>query len=367
MKVPFLDLKIQYQQIKNDVDPIIQNIFENTAFIGGKIVKEFEANFAEKNNSKHFISCANGTDAIYLTLRALGIGYGDEVILPANTFIASAEPVTQCGAVPVFVDQEADHYHIDPNLIEDKITPRTKAIIAVHLYGQAADLDPIIEIAKKHDLHLIEDCAQAHFAEYNGKKVGNYGVAGTFSFYPGKNLGAAGDAGGIVTNDNDLANKIRLIANHGSIQKYVHEVEGVNSRMDAIQAAFLNAKLRHIDSWNNSRYENSLYYNSILDGIEQVKTPKKLTCSQHINHLYVVRVEKREELIEFLNSNGVSTGMHYPEAIPYMKAYSRLNHVPADFPIAYKYQSQILSLPMFAELTKEQMDYVAEKIKEFYN
>jgi len=366
MNIPFVDLKAQYLSLKSEIDEAIHSVIEKTAFIRGPHVEEFESSFAAKYGVKRCVTCANGTDAIYITLKVLGIGPGDEVITVANSWISTSETITQTGAKPVFVDIEPDYYHIDPFRIEEKITPRTKAIIPVHLFGQAARIDDIQKICEKHGLVLIEDCAQAHFATYKGRKVGTFGTAGTFSFYPGKNLGAYGDAGAIITNDDVLAKRALMFANHGSLRKHLHEMEGINSRMDGIQAAVLSVKLKYIDEWNLARNQNALIYNHLLSGIDQVQTPKIRENSFHIFHLYVIRAEKRDELANFLKSKGIDTGIHYPTALPLMPAYQYLGCQAADFPVAHKYQAEILSLPMFPELKNDQISYIASTIREFY-
>jgi len=366
MNIPFVDLKVQYLSLKSELDAAIHSVIEKTAFIRGPFVEEFEKSFAGKYGVKHCISCANGTDAIYITLKALGIGPGDEVITVANSWISTSETITQAGAKPVFADIEPDYYHIDPQRIEEKVTPRTKAVIPVHLFGQAARIDDIQKICEKHNLFLIEDCAQAHFATYKSRKVGTFGIAGTFSFYPGKNLGAYGDAGAIITSDDALATRALMFANHGSLRKHTHEIEGINSRMDGIQAAILSVKLRYLDGWNLSRNKNALIYNDLLSGIPQVKTPKTHENSLHIFHLYVVRVEKRDELASFLKSKRIETGIHYPTALPFMPAYKYLGHQAKDFPMAHKYQGEIISLPMFPELKNDEIEYIADSIREFY-
>lgn len=366
LNIPFVDLKAQYSTLKSEIDVAIHSVIDKTAFIRGPFAEEFEKSFAEKYGIKHCVSCANGTDAIYITLKALGIGAGDEVITVANSWISTSETITQAGAKPVFVDIEPDYYHIDPLKIEEKITPKTKAIIPVHLFGQAARIDAIQKICEEHNLFLIEDCAQAHFATYRGRKAGTYGIAGTFSFYPGKNLGAYGDAGSIITNDDGLATRALMFSNHGSLRKHRHDMEGINSRMDGIQAAVLSVKLKYIDEWNLARNKNALIYNHLLSGIDRVKVPKIRENSLHIFHLYVVRVEKRDELAGFLKSKGIETGIHYPTALPFMPAYKHLGHRAEDFPVAYKYQGEIISLPMFPELKVGQIEYIANSIKEFY-
>jgi len=365
INVPFVDLKVQYQSLKSEIDAAIQSVIDNTAFIGGKYVEAFEQSYAKKYGVKHCISCANGTDAIYIALKALGIGPGDEVITVANSWISTSETITQAGAKPVFVDID-EYFHIDPTKIEEKITKKTKAVIPVHLYGQPAAIDTIKRICDAHGLPLLEDCAQSHFATFGGRYAGTFGLAGTFSYYPGKNLGAYGDAGSLITNDDDFARKARLFANHGSLQKHVHEIEGINSRLDALQAAILSVKLNHIDDWNKARHAHGLKYNSLLSGVPTVKCPRLRDNAFHIFHVYSLRAPRRDELANYLKSKGVSTGIHYPTALPFMPAYNYLRHEPSDFPVAYECQGEILSLPMYPELSDGQIEYVAQTIKEFY-
>jgi len=366
MNVPFVELKTQYNYLKPQIDLAIFSVLEATAFVGGRFVQGFEKAFAEKYGVKHCISCGNGTDALYISMKALGIGPGDEVITVANSWISTSETITQTGAKPVFVDIESDYYTIDPDKIEEKITNKTKAIIPVHLYGQPADILKIKKICEDHQLLLIEDCAQAHFATFQGQKVGTFGTAGTFSFYPGKNLGAYGDAGAIISNDDEFAAKARMFANHGSPAKHKHDMEGINSRMDSLQAVILNVKLQYIDDWNSARHKNALLYNLLLSNLEAIETPQIRDNSSHIFHLYVIRTKQREELADYLSSKDIGTGMHYPTALPFLPAYSYLGHQPSDFPVAHKYQDEILSLPMYPELTSEQIEYVASAIKEFF-
>jgi dTDP-4-amino-4,6-dideoxygalactose transaminase len=266
----------------------------------------------------------------------------------------------------VFVDIEPDYFHIDQNRIEEKISKKTKAIIPVHLYGQPARIDEIKRICEKYKLILIEDCAQAHFSEFNGKKAGTFGLAGTFSFYPGKNLGAYGDAGAIITNDDELAIRARMYANHGALKKHHHEIEGMNSRLDGIQAAILDVKMKYIDKWNHARNKNALKYNELLSNISQIAIPKIRNHSFHIFHLYVIRTEQRDKLVNYLSSKQIGTGIHYPTALPFMPAYKYLGHKPADFPVAYQYQNEILSLPMYPELNDDQINHVVNSIKEYF-
>ena len=366
MEIPFVDLKAQYKTIKNEIDEAIQSVIDETAFIKGKYVGKYEKEYAEKYGVKHCIGVANGTDAIYVSLKALGIGPGDEVITVANSWISTSEVITQAGARPVFVDIDPDYYTIDPRLIEDKITPKTRAIIPVHLFGQPAEIEKIRRICETHNLHLIEDCAQAHFAEYNGQKVGTFGIAGAFSFFPGKNLGAYGDAGAIITNDDNFAVKARMYANHGALIKHKHEVEGINSRLDGMQAAILSVKLKHISEWNNKRLENAILYNKLLTGIDGIAIPQICENVKHVFHLYVIRAANREALQKYLAEKGISTGIHYPTPLPLLPAYRYLNHTPSDFPIASDYMDKILSLPMFPELTEGQIEYITDCIKGFF-
>jgi len=377
MNIPFVDLKAQYKSIKEEIDKAIADVIENTAFIGGPFVKAFEGAFAKFCNVKHCIGVGNGTDALFIALKALGIGPGDEVITVANSFIATSEAITMTGARVAFIDIDPKTYNMDPNKLDDylkkrftsnvsRLTPQPKAIIPVHLFGQPADMDPILEIARKYNLKVIEDAAQAHGATYKGKRIGSIGDMACFSFYPGKNLGAYGDAGAIVTNDDNLALKARMLANHGRVEKYNHEVEGFNSRLDGLQAAILSVKLRHLPEWSDRRRENAYLYNDYLKNTEVV-TPVEIDDVKAVYHLYVVRVKDgvRPKLQEYLKSNGISTGIHYPIALPNLKAYSYLNHSEHDFPEATKASKEILSLPMFPELTQDQIRYICETIKTY--
>ena len=348
--------------IKPEINAAISAVIDETAFIRGKYVQNFESEYAKKYGVKHCIGVANGTDAIFITLKMLGIGKGDEVITTAGSWISTSETISQAGAKPVFVDIERDYYTIDPAKIEEKITPHTKAIIPVHIYGQPANMAAIKKICDAHDLSLVEDCAQAHFAESGGKKVGTFGDAGTFSFYPGKNLGAYGDAGAIITDDDALAEKIRRFANHGSLKKHDHEFEGINSRLDGIQAAVLSVKLKYIDEWNRRRYENAILYSKLLDTTEGISTPKIREGGSHIFHLYVIRLHGRDQLAARLRERGIETGIHYPVALPFLPAYQYLGHKKQEFPVAAEYQDTILSLPMYPELTDAMIDSVAGEI-----
>jgi dTDP-4-amino-4,6-dideoxygalactose transaminase len=366
IKIPFVDLKAQYNSIKSEVDSAIKNIIEETSFIGGPSIREFEKKFAEMLGVKHCIGVANGTDAIYIALRMLGVGRGDEVITSASSWISTSETITQTGATPVFVDIEKDTFTIDVNAIERAISKKTKAIIPVHLYGQAADILQIKALCDKHNLFLIEDCAQSHFTKYRGLYVGTFGNAATFSFYPGKNLGAYGDAGAIVTDDDQLAHKMRMYANHGALKKHEHEMEGINSRLDTLQAAILRIKLPHIHEWTKMRIHNAALYSSLLKDIKNIAVPVIKNDTVHTFHLYVIRTTLRNELKTFLEKHGIQTAIHYPTALPNLPAYSYLNYSKIDFPIASTYQDQILSLPMYPELTREQIQFVCDTIKQFF-
>jgi len=366
VKIPFVDLKSQYQQIKSDIDNAISNVIENTAFIGGDVVRKFESAFEEVYGVKHCISVANGTDAIYISLKMLGIGDGDEVITVANSWISSSEAISQTGAKVVFADIDPETYTISTQSILKHITPKTKAILPVHLFGQAAHISEIKVICDEHNLFLIEDCAQSHFTEENGQRVGTFGDAGTFSFYPGKNLGAYGDAGCIITNNDELADKFRMFANHGALKKHSHIIEGINSRLDGIQAAVLSVKLKHILNWTQNRRENAQYYNEVLNNIESIQLPSERINTKHSYHLYVIRAENRNGLKNHLSEYGIQTAIHYPNILPNLEAYKPFNNSP-NYPIAQKYEPQILSLPMYPELSKPQIDYIAKIIKEFYS
>ncbi|MBN2543794.1 DegT/DnrJ/EryC1/StrS family aminotransferase [bacterium] len=366
MQVPFVDLKVQYKSLKDEIWEKLSEVLANTAFVGGPYLKEFEQNFAKFIGTKHALGVSSGTSAIHLCLLALGIGAGDEVITAANTFIATVEPISHVGATPVFVDMDPRTYNIDVSKIEDAITEKTKVIMPVHLYGQPAEMDTIMEIAKKHNLIVVEDCAQAHGAIYKGKRVGTMGKVNAFSFYPGKNLGAYGDGGIVITDDDGIAERVLLYKDHGSIEKYQHVVVGYNYRLDGIQAAILNIKLKYLDEWNDKRRINAYLYNKYLKDLDVV-TPGEIDDIKPIYHLYIIQMDKRDELRSFLNEKGVASGLHYPIPCHLQKAYSSLNYKPGDFPETEKYVSRLLSLPMFPELSEEQIKYTAEMIAEFQN
>jgi dTDP-4-amino-4,6-dideoxygalactose transaminase len=365
MRVPLVDLKAQYRAHREQIDAAIAAVIDTSAYIGGEFVRSFESQFAAACGTTFCVGCGNGTDAIYVILRMLGIGPGDEVITTAMSWISTSETISQAGATPVFVDVDSC-YGIDAGLIESRITARTRAIIPVHLYGQAADMGPITAIAAKHGLVVIEDCAQAHLATLHGRGVGTFGVAGTFSFYPGKNLGAYGDAGAIVTSDSQLAERARMYANHGALVKHEHAIEGINSRLDGLQAAILAAKLARLREWTERRGAVATMYTQRLQDVPEVATPQVRAGAQHVYHLYVVQAQERERLREHLRSHGIETQIHYPRPLPFLPCYSRLGARADDFPAAAALQSRILSLPMYAELTEAQIDHVTGSIRQFY-
>lgn len=374
MKVPFLDLKTQYLSIKPEVDSAIQAVIDKTAFILGESVANFEKDFASRHNAKYCIGTSSGTDANHLVLWGLGIGYGDEVLIPANTFIATAWGATLCGATPVFVDCHPESYNIDPAKVEEKISNKTKAIVAVHLYGQAADIDPLKEIAKKHNLILVEDAAQAHFAEYKGKPIGGLTAAASFSFYPGKNLGAFGEAGAVTTNDEELFNRVKKLREHGQSQKYYHDSYGHNYRMEGIQGAVLGVKLKHLNDWTNERRNAAAKYNEGLKGLDSVITPKEMSYAKHVYHLYVIQLnagsldksnQLRDKLKDYLTEKEISVGLHYPIPLHQQKCFQGLGYKKGDFPSSERIAEAGLSLPMFPELSDEQINYVVENIRNF--
>jgi len=367
MNVAFVDLKQQYLSLKEEMDKAIFSILDQTTFIGGEPTRSFESQFAKALGVKHCIGVGNGTDAIYIALKMLGVGSGDEVITTAASWISTSETISQTGAKPVFVDIHPEEFTIDIDQIEAKISPRTKAIIPVHFYGQAARIAGIRALCDKHQLFLIEDCAQSHFTKEGNRYVGTFGHAATFSFYPGKNLGAYGDAGAVVTNDDELARKMRMYANHGALKKHAHEMEGINSRLDTLQAAILNVKLPHIHEWNRKRQANAAVYTQLLRSMNlPLRLPLVRENTEHTFHLYVVQTDRRDELKAFLEEQGVQTAIHYPTALPNLKAYQYLGHQPSDFPVASKWQNQSLSLPMYPELTTQEIEYVCEKIRKFF-
>ncbi len=375
MQVPFLDLRLQYKSIKEEVGIEIQKVLDNTAYILGKPVSDFENDFAKAHNVKHCIGTSSGTDGNHLVLWALGIKPGDEVIIPANTFIATAWGVTLCGAKPVLVDCHPDNYNLNPEKVEAAITPKTKAIVAVHLYGQPADMNKLKEIADRHNILLVEDAAQAHLAEYNGKKVGGLSVASSFSFYPGKNLGAYGEAGAVLTNDDQLAQTIKMKREHGQSKKYYHDTFGHNYRMEGIQGAVLGVKLKYLDKWTDGRRRATSKYREYLGDVSDIKLPVEMPNVKHVYHLFVIRIngsdsvkrqERRDALQKFFNENGVSSGLHYAIPLHEQKCFEYLGYKKGDFPVTEQLAESGISLPMYPELTDEQIGYVSDKVKEFF-
>ena len=363
MPVPFVDLHAQYATIKTEIDGAIAEVIRQSAFIRGPFVERFEEQYAELMGAKHCVSCSDGTAALYVAMHALGIRAGDEVITTAHSWISTSETISQHGATPVFVDIDPETFTIDPALIEAKITERTVGIIPVHLFGQAAEMGAIMRIAEKHGLWVIEDCAQAHLATFDGRQVGSFGQAATWSFYPGKNLGAMGDAGAITTNDPDLARRMARFARHGGIQKHDHEIEGINSRLDGLQAAILSVKMPHLAQWTEARRGHAARYDALLGNL--VSVPKVGAGREHVYHLYVIEHDDRDGLMRFLGDRGIGTVVNYPRALPFLPAYARFGATPEDFPVAHSKQSRILSLPMFAELTGEQIEEVADAVRAF--
>lgn len=366
MKISFNNLNLSNSIVENEILTEILKIIRESAFIGGESVDDFEIKFAEKLRVKHCIGVSNGTAALWISLKALGIGEGDEVIVPANTFFACAEAVETAGAKPVFCDND-EYFNIDVTKLENLMSERTKAIMVVHLYGQACDIDEIKVICKKYNLFLIEDCSQAHFSKYKNEYCGSFGDIATFSFYPGKNLGAMGDAGAIVTNNDDYAEKCRLFRNHGEAGKSNHVMIGFNCRLDAIQAAVLKVKLKYIDEWNRQRNEIASIYVSELGSCDNIVLPKVKSKNYHSFHLFVILAEKRYELKNFLQSVGISTGIHYPLPIPLMPIYKDLwaEHIER-LRMCISYSEKLLSLPIFPGMTKEEVMYVTKMIKQFY-
>lgn len=365
MNVPFVDLKAQYAAIAPEVDKAMAEVLRKTNFILGEEVNLFEQEFAAYCEAEYALGIDSGTSALELALRAVNIGVGDEVITAANTFIASALAISNCGATPVLVDVDPETYNIDVTKLEAAITPRTKAIIPVHLYGQPADMDPIMEIAEQHGLIVVEDACQAHGARYKGKRAGSIGHAAAFSFYPGKNLGAYGDGGMIVTNDPQIADSVQLLRNYGQRKKYHHLMRGFNRRLDTLQAAVLRAKLPHLDSWNAARRQHAKSYNELMAHNNAVTLPVEASYAESVYHLYVIRVQDRDGLLNYLQDKGISPGIHYPIPIHLQPAYADLGYGEGDFPVTELYANQILSLPMYPELSPEAIQFVVDAINQY--
>lgn len=360
--IPLVDLDAQYQQIKIEIDEIFSDVVNSKAFIQGKYVSAFETEFARLQQVEHVVGCSNGTSALFLALLAAGIKAGDEVITTPATFIATAEAICHVGAVPVFVDIDPATHNIDSALIESKITHKTRAILPVHLYGNPADMDSIMVIARAHDLRVIEDCAQAHLAMFNSRPVGTFGDAGAFSFYPGKNLGAYGDAGAVITTDPELAKMMRLLADHGRDSKYVHTLIGYNHRMDGLQGGILLVKMKYLQRWTEQRRSNARLYSSLLQGVEGLQLPFSRELAEHVYHLYVVQVPDRDRVISYLQDNGVSAAIHYPIPLHLQPALKYLGYKERAFPVAEHAAKHIVSLPMYPELTTEQIELVCSRL-----
>jgi len=364
MIIPFLDLKAQNSALKQEILPLWAEILDSASFIGGKYVKDFEQEFAALTRSTHCVALNSGTDALRFTFLALGLRSGGEVITVPNTFIATTEAISQAGGKPVFVDIDPETYTLDPEKIEAAITPKTKGIVPVHLYGQPAEMDPITAIAKKHHLWVVEDACQAHLAEYKGRTVGTLGHAAAFSFYPGKNLGACGDAGAVTTNDPELAITITMLRDHGQIRKYSHVMEGYNGRCDALQAAALSVKLKYLPQWTEARRRHAQRYRELLRGVPNLILPRTLPGNESVYHLFVIQVENRDHIIQALLKKGINTGLHYPVPLHRQEAYARL-HLPAgSFPVTEAFAERLLSLPLYPELTEAQIHFVCESLKD---
>jgi dTDP-4-amino-4,6-dideoxygalactose transaminase len=365
MAIPLVDLKAQYQTIKAEIDPAIMAVVESCGFVMGKEMYAFEEEFARYCGVKHGIAVSNGSDALHLGLLACGIGPGDEVITVPNTFVATTEAITRAGATIRFVDIDVRTFNLDPALLEKAITRKTKAIIPVHLYGQLCDMDPIMDIAKKHGLTVLEDAAQSHGATYKGKRGGAWGQAACYSFYPGKNLGAYGDAGMVVTNDDAVAEQVRLLRDHGQdrSRKYTHAIEGYCFRMDGIQAAVLRVKLRHLDDWNAARRRHAAHYAELFNSTEVI-TPYLLPDSEHVYHIYGARMPKRDAVMAELKARGIDARIHYPIPVHLQPAYQRLGHKLGDFPATEKAVAEVMSLPIYAEMTAAQQEQVAGAVKD---
>jgi dTDP-4-amino-4,6-dideoxygalactose transaminase len=365
MKVPFNDLSKHHGFIQKEIEAAISRVISESSFVRGPHVQEFEERYARLIGTEYCVSCANGTDALYIAVKALGLKDGDEVIVPAHSWISTSEIVSQAGGVVVFCDTKSNGYIIDTDKIREKITAKTVGIIPVHLFGQPADMDEIMLLAKEFKLWVVEDCAQAHLATYKGKQVGTMGDAATFSFYPGKNLGAMGDAGAIVSNNPQLVEHMSKFARHGGLVKGTHDIEGINSRLDSLQAAILNIKLDHIENWTAKRQEVASKYLDRLSTVDSVRLPLVDEGKTHVWHLFVIQHEDRDGLALFLKENGVQTVINYPVALPFLKAYERFGHAPSDFPSAYFNQSRILSLPIFPEIEDDQIVHVCKLIADY--
>lgn len=364
IEVPFIDLRSHHAPLLEEINGAIREVIDSAAFAGGPFVTRFEEEFAAYCNCPYAVGVGSGTEALWLVLLALGVGPGDEVITVPNSFMATAEAITYCGAKPVFVDVDERTYTMDPAWLERTVTARTKAIIPVHLFGQPADMDPIVEFAREHGLFVVEDACQAPGAEYKGRKVGTLGDAACFSFYPGKNLGAFGEAGAVVTSNAEWEEKIRILRDHGQVRKYHHTMVGWNCRMDGIQAAVLRIKLQHLDRGNKLRRAHAAHYDRALDSVEEVITPVQAFWARHVHHIYAIRAQDRDAVLRLLADKGIGCGVHYPVPIHLQEAYRTLGYQQGVFPIAERCAAEFISLPMFPELTSTQIETVTEAVKE---
>jgi dTDP-4-amino-4,6-dideoxygalactose transaminase len=360
MHVPFLDLKDQHSVLKEKILQAWASILDSAQFIGGENLDAFEKDFAKCCETKHCVAVNSGTDALRLILEALNVGPDDEIITVPNTFIATTEAISQAGAKIVFVDVDPDTYNMDPHKIETAVSPKSVGILPVHLYGQTADMDPILAVAQRHKLWVVEDACQAHLAQYKGHPAGSLGTAAAFSFYPGKNLGGCGEGGAVTTSDGKLAERIRMLRNHGQIRKYDHQIEGCNSRFDALQAAVLRIKLKYLPEWNAQRRKHAGRYYKKLEKITGIKLPQVLHECRPVYHLFVVQVENRDRVADYLAKMGIHTAFHYPQPLHFQNAYRHLNYKKNAFPIAESYTAKLMSLPMYPELTPAQIDYVCD-------
>jgi dTDP-4-amino-4,6-dideoxygalactose transaminase len=364
IKVPYFDLRSHHAPLRSELAGAIQEVVDEGAFAGGPFVARFEADFAAYCDCPHAIGVGSGTEALWLCLLAMGIGPGDEVITVPNTFMATAEAISYCGARPVFVDVDESTYTMDPVALEKSVTAKTKAIIPVHLFGQTADMDPILEVARKYGLFVIEDACQAHGAQYKGRKVGASADAACFSFYPAKNLGAFGEAGAVVTRNAEWQEKIRILRDHGQVRKYYHSMVGWNCRMDGIQAAVLRVKLRHLETYTELRRVHAAQYDRALSGIDEIVSPMQAAWALHVYHIYAIRVKNRDDIMRRLAESGVGSGIHYPVPVHLQEAYRSLGYQSGAFPISERCAAEFVSLPMYPELTTEQIEIVVEAVKE---
>lgn len=363
-RIPFLDLKAHHDPMMPEFLDAIREVIEASAFSGGEYVARFESEFSKFTRCQYTAGVASGTEALWLTLLAMGVGPGDEVITSPSTFMATAEAITFCGARPVFVDIDERSYTLDPELLQEAVTSHTKAVIPVHLFGQTADMTPILDIARANGLYVVEDACQAHGAEYQGRPAGSIGDAACFSFYPGKNLGAFGEAGAVTTNNPEIFRKVCVLRDHGQVRKYHHSMIGWNGRMDGIQAAVLSIKLRHLDAVTDARRAHAAQYEMELEEVDALLCPRELPARKHVYHLYPVRVEARQQLIDGLDAMGISTGIHYPVPVHLQECYRDLNCPEGSYPVAEQCAREFVSLPMFPELTEEQISRVCDSVKE---